>query len=116
MAATPTSAIAIGATDIVEARGEEGVGKMKELHGGLCADSMIEAVGMQVVDDRHHRAYRAGGHVGYVGALDDVSLDGTAAVLASTSTPPARCAASASAHQLIWTQDRPGKVFDLTLR
>jgi threonine dehydrogenase-like Zn-dependent dehydrogenase len=36
-----------GATDIVEARGEQGVDAIKELTGGLGAHSVVEAVGTQ---------------------------------------------------------------------
>ena len=36
-----------GATDIVAERGDKGVARLKELSDGLCAHSVIEAVGTQ---------------------------------------------------------------------
>ena len=58
---------ALGATDVVAERGEEGVAKVKELLGGIGADAVLECVGtkesmLQAID-----AARPGGRVGYVG-------------------------------------------------
>ncbi|SDL86641.1 Threonine dehydrogenase [Geodermatophilus siccatus] len=65
-----------GATDIVTARGDEGVAAVKELTGGLGAHSVVEAVGTQESMVQAIRATRPGGHVGYVGVSHDVSLPG----------------------------------------
>lgn len=65
-----------GATDVVEERGDAGVQKIKELTGGLGADSVIEAVGSQESMMQAIRSTRPGGHVGYVGVSHDVELPG----------------------------------------
>jgi threonine dehydrogenase-like Zn-dependent dehydrogenase len=65
-----------GATDIVEARGDEGVAAIKELTGGLGAHSVVEAVGTQESMNQALHATRPGGHVGFVGVAHGVSLDG----------------------------------------
>jgi len=57
-----------GATEVVEARGDEGVVQIKDLTGGLGVDSVIEAVGTQESILQAVRAARPGGHVGFVGA------------------------------------------------
>ena len=43
-----------GATDIVTERGDEGVARIKELTQGIGADSVLECVGTQEVDDAGH--------------------------------------------------------------
>src|SRR5690242_14970772 len=65
-----------GATDIVEECGDEGVAKIKELTGGLGAQSVIEAVGTQESMMQAVRATRPGGHLGYVGVSHGAELDG----------------------------------------
>jgi threonine dehydrogenase-like Zn-dependent dehydrogenase len=65
-----------GATDIVEARGDDGVAQIKELTNGLGAHSVIEAVGTQESMMQSIRATRPGGHVGYVGVAHGVTLPG----------------------------------------
>jgi len=65
-----------GATDIVTERGNEGVGRIKDLTGGLGAHSVIEAVGTQESMMQAIRATRPGGHVGYVGVAHGVELPG----------------------------------------
>jgi threonine dehydrogenase-like Zn-dependent dehydrogenase len=52
-----------GATDIVTERGDEGVARIKELTGGIGADSVLECVGtresmMQAIHTTHKRRYR----------------------------------------------------------
>jgi threonine dehydrogenase-like Zn-dependent dehydrogenase len=65
-----------GATDIVVECGDEGAAKVTELTNGLGPYSVIEAVGTQESTLQPIRATRRGGHVGYVGVSDDVSLTG----------------------------------------
>ena len=65
-----------GATDVVEARGDEGVAQIKDLTNGLGAHSVIEAVGTQESMMQAIRATRPGGHVGYVGVPHGVELPG----------------------------------------
>jgi threonine dehydrogenase-like Zn-dependent dehydrogenase len=69
-------ALEYGATDIVTERGDDGVAKVKELTGGLGADSVVEAVGSQESMEQAIRSTRPGGHVGYVGVSHGVTLPG----------------------------------------
>ena len=109
----------LGATDVVEERGDAGVARIKELTGGLGAHSTIEAVGTQESMMQAVRATRPGGHVGYVGVSHDVSLPGrelffSGVHLHGGPAPVRRFLPQLV--QLIW--DRaidPGVVFDLVL-
>ncbi|MEZ0449163.1 zinc-dependent alcohol dehydrogenase family protein [Cellulomonas sp. ICMP 17802] len=109
----------LGATDIVEERGDAGVERIKELTGGLGAHSTIEAVGTQESMMQAIRATRAGGHVGYVGVSHGVSLPGqelffSCVHLHGGPAPVRRFLPELIT--LIWDrQIDPGKVFDLTL-
>lgn len=60
-------ALAFGATDIVEERGDEGIAKIKEMLGGIGADCVLECVGTKESMDQAIRSTRPGGMVGYVG-------------------------------------------------
>ncbi|KRD43850.1 IMP dehydrogenase [Cellulomonas sp. Root930] len=109
----------LGATDIVEERGDAGVARIKELTGGLGAHSTIEAVGTQESMMQAIRATRAGGHVGYVGVSHDVALPGqelffSGVHLHGGPAPVRRFLPELIT--LIWDrQIDPGTVFDLTL-
>jgi threonine dehydrogenase-like Zn-dependent dehydrogenase len=65
-----------GATDIVTARGDEGVERIQQLPNGVGADSVLECVGTQESMMQAIKATRPGGSVGYVGVPHGVSLDG----------------------------------------
>jgi len=56
-----------GATDIVEERGDEGVARVKDLLGGVGADSVLECVGTKESMQQAIDSARPGGRVGYVG-------------------------------------------------
>jgi threonine dehydrogenase-like Zn-dependent dehydrogenase len=56
-----------GATDIVEARGADGVAAVQELLGGVGADAVLECVGTKESMEQAIDATRPGGRVGYVG-------------------------------------------------
>ena len=56
-----------GATDIVAERGDEGVAKVRELLGGVLADSVLECVGTKESMDQALRSTRPGGNLGFVG-------------------------------------------------
>lgn len=117
----PRQALAreLGATDVVEERGDAGVARIKALTGGLGAHSTIEAVGTQESMMQAIRATRPGGHVGFVGVSHDVALPGrelfhSGVHLHGGPAPVRRFLPELIA--LIW--DRridPGKVFDLAL-
>ena len=108
-----------GATDIVEARGDEGVAAIKELTDGLGAHSVVEAVGTQESMNQALHATRPGGHVGFVGVAHGVALDGmdlfwSLAHVHGGPAPVRRFLPELI--DLIWNrQIDPGKVFDLHL-
>ena len=108
-----------GATDIVTERGDDGVARVKELTGGLGAQSVIEAVGTQESMMQAIRATRPGGHVGFVGVLHDVQIPGeefffSGVHLHGGPAPVRRFLPELI--DLIWNRViDPGKVFDLTL-
>jgi threonine dehydrogenase-like Zn-dependent dehydrogenase len=108
-----------GATDIVEARGDQGVAAVKELTGGLGAHSVIEAVGTQESMMQAIRSTRPGGHVGYVGVAHDVQLPGeelffSGVHLHGGPAPVRRFLPDLIG--LIWDRKiNPGRVFDLTI-
>lgn len=56
-----------GATDIVAERGDEGIAKVRELLGGVLADSVLECVGTKESMDQALRSVRPGGAMGFVG-------------------------------------------------
>ncbi|QCB95716.1 IMP dehydrogenase [Arthrobacter sp. PAMC25564] len=56
-----------GGTDIVAERGEEGVAKVRELLGGVLADSVLECVGTKESMDQALHSVRPGGALGFVG-------------------------------------------------
>ncbi|QNK82309.1 zinc-dependent alcohol dehydrogenase family protein [Nakamurella sp. PAMC28650] len=66
-------ATSFGATDIVNARGDEAVSAVRELTGGLGAASVCECVGTTQTWDTALAAARPGGTVGFVGVPAGVS-------------------------------------------
>ncbi len=112
-------ALDFGATDIVTERGDEGVGRIKDMTEGLGAHSVIEAVGTQESMLQAIRSTRPGGHVGYVGVAHDVELPGDELFFSATHlhggpAPVRRFLPELI--DLIWRrQIDPGKVFDLDL-
>lgn len=65
-----------GATDIVTERGEQGAAQIKELTGGIGADSVLECVGTPDAMQQALYSARPGGNVGFVGVPHGVSIDG----------------------------------------
>jgi len=108
-----------GATDIVEARGDEGVAAIRELTNGFGAHSVVEAVGTQESMNQALHATRPGGHMGFVGVGHGVALDGMDLFwsLAHVHGGPAPVRQYLpELLDLIWTRRiDPGKVFDVTL-
>ncbi len=109
----------LGATDVVEERGDEGVTRIKDLTDGLGAHSVVEAVGTQESMMQAIRSTRPGGHVGYVGVAHDVTLPGqelffSGVHLHGGPAPVRRFLPDLI--QRIWDRTiDPGTVFDLTL-
>ncbi len=108
-----------GATDIVEARGDEGVEAIKEMTDGLGAHSVVEAVGTQESMNQALHATRPGGHMGFVGVGHGVALDGMDMFwsLAHVHGGPAPVREYLpELLDLIWNRKiEPGKVFDVEL-
>ncbi|QKT05954.1 zinc-dependent alcohol dehydrogenase family protein [Gordonia sp. X0973] len=65
---------AFGATDIVEERGAEAVERVRELTGGVGADSIAECVGTDEAMTTALDSARQGGGVGFVGVPHGVKL------------------------------------------
>jgi threonine dehydrogenase-like Zn-dependent dehydrogenase len=109
----------LGATDIVEERGDEGMARIKELTNGLGAHSVVEAVGTQESMMQAIRSTRPGGHVGFVGVSHDVEIPGlelfySEVHLLGGPAPVRRFLPELI--DLIWNRKiDPGKVFDLRL-
>src|SRR5437870_482628 len=108
-----------GATDIVIERGDEGVGRIKELTDGIGADSVLECVGTQESMMQAIHSTRRGGYVGYVGVPHGVELNGEQLFYAHVhlhgGPAPVRRFLPALI-DLVWNRKiNPGKVFDLTL-
>jgi threonine dehydrogenase-like Zn-dependent dehydrogenase len=60
-------AVTFGATDIVAERGDRGVAKVRELLGGVLADSVLECVGTRESMEQALHSTRPGGSLGFVG-------------------------------------------------
>jgi threonine dehydrogenase-like Zn-dependent dehydrogenase len=108
-----------GATDIVTERGDEGIGRIRELTKGIGADSALECVGTQESMMQAIYAARPGGYVSYVGVPHGVELDAqklfyTHVHLHGGPAPVRRFLPKLIDLILNGTID-PGKVFDLTL-
>lgn len=108
-----------GATDIVSERGEEGVGRIKELTKGIGADSVLECVGTQESMTQAIQATRAGGYVSYVGVPHGVALDGqqlfSTLVHLHGGPAPVRRYLPMLIDLVLNKAIDPGKVFDLVL-
>ncbi|MFN8414648.1 MAG: alcohol dehydrogenase catalytic domain-containing protein [Anaerolineales bacterium] len=112
-------ALEFGATDIVTERGDEGVARIKDLTNGLGAHSVIEAVGTQESMMQSIRATRVGGHVGFVGVLHGVEIEGWEYFFSHVhlhgGPAPVRNYLPHLIDLVLNGKINPGKVFDLTL-
>ena len=108
-----------GATDIVTKRGEDGMACIKELTGGIGADSVLECVGTQESMMQAITSARKGGCVSYVGVPHGVELDGEKLFYSHVHLHGGPAPVRRYLPQLIelvWNRKiNPGKVFDLTL-
>jgi threonine dehydrogenase-like Zn-dependent dehydrogenase len=108
-----------GATDIVTERGDEGVARIKELTGGIGADSVLECVGTGESMQQALRATRPGGNVGFVGVPHDVEISGEelfySHVALRGGPAPVRRFLPDLIHRVLSGRINPGKVFDLVL-
>jgi threonine dehydrogenase-like Zn-dependent dehydrogenase len=115
----PRLAREFGATDIVTERGDDGVARIKDLTGGIGADSVRECVGTQETMLQAIRSTRPGGSVGYVGApyggqLDQAGLFFSHVRLHGGPAPVRRFLPELIGLVCNGTIN-PGRVFDLTL-
>ncbi|WP_031173888.1 zinc-dependent alcohol dehydrogenase family protein [Streptomyces durhamensis] len=112
-------ALEFGATDIVTERGEDGVARIKEMTGGIGADSVLECVGTaQAMQQALHSA-RPGGNVGFVGVPHEVAIDGKELFFSHVGLrggpAPVRRYLPDLIDRVLTGRIDPGKVFDLTL-
>ncbi|MFL9684797.1 MULTISPECIES: zinc-dependent alcohol dehydrogenase family protein [Streptomyces] len=112
-------ALAFGATDIVTERGEEGVARIKEMTGGIGADSVLECVGTAQAMSQALHSTRPGGTVGFVGVPHDVTVDGEELFYSHVGLrggpAPVRRYLPDLIDRVLTGRIDPGKVFDLTL-
>ncbi|WP_026328064.1 zinc-dependent alcohol dehydrogenase family protein [Streptomyces sulphureus] len=108
-----------GATDIVTERGEEGVARIKELTGGVGADSVLECVGTAQAMQQALHSTRPGGSVGFVGVPHEVAVDGQELFFSHVGLrggpAPVRRYLPDLIDRVLTGRIDPGKVFDLTL-
>ncbi|WP_086723374.1 zinc-dependent alcohol dehydrogenase family protein [Streptomyces carpinensis] len=108
-----------GATDIVAERGEEGVARIKEMTGGIGADSVLECVGTAQAMQQALQSTRPGGNVGFVGVPHEVAVDGQELFFSHVGLrggpAPVRRYLPDLIDRVLTGRINPGKVFDLTL-
>lgn len=66
----------LGATDIVEERGKDGIARIRDLTKGVGADSVLECVGTAQSMDQALKVVRPGGFTSFVGVPHGVELRG----------------------------------------
>ncbi|MFJ9721741.1 zinc-dependent alcohol dehydrogenase family protein [Streptomyces sp. NPDC101209] len=108
-----------GATDIVTERGAEGVARIRELTGGIGADSVLECVGTEEAMHQALRCARPGGNVGFVGVPHGVAVDGQELFFSHVGLrggpAPVRRYLPDLIDRVLTGAITPGRVFDLTL-
>jgi len=112
-------ALEYGATDIVSERGEAGVARIKELTGGVGADSVLECVGTQESMTQALQSARPGAMIGYVGVPHGVTFDGQQLFFSQRGLmggpAPVRRFLPDLIDLVLERKINPGKVFDLEL-
>ncbi|MFE6621087.1 zinc-dependent alcohol dehydrogenase family protein [Streptomyces sp. NPDC057740] len=112
-------ALEFGATDIVSERGEEGIARIKDLTGGIGADSVLECVGTSQSMSQALHSARPGGNVGFVGVPHEVAVDGQELFFSQVGLrggpAPVRRYLPDLIDRVLSGHIDPGKVFDLTL-
>ncbi|MEV7603157.1 zinc-dependent alcohol dehydrogenase family protein [Kitasatospora sp. NPDC089797] len=108
-----------GATDVVTERGEAGVARIKELTGGIGADSVLECVGTAESMQQALRSTRPGGNVGFVGVPHGVAVDGQELFFSHVGLrggpAPVRRYLPDLIDRVLTGRIDPGRVFDLSL-
>jgi threonine dehydrogenase-like Zn-dependent dehydrogenase len=112
-------ALEFGATDIVSERGAEGVARIRELTGGVGADSVLECVGTQESMGQAVDCARPGGKIGFVGVPHGVTFDGQQLFFQQKSLlggpAPVRRYLPYLMDLVLDRTINPGKVFDLQI-
>ncbi|WP_329493631.1 zinc-dependent alcohol dehydrogenase family protein [Kitasatospora herbaricolor] len=112
-------ALEFGATDIVTQRGDEGIAVIRELTGGIGADSVLECVGTAQSTQQALHSARPGGSVGFVGVPHEVAVDGQELFFSHVGLrggpAPVRRYLPDLIERVLSGRIDPGKVFDLTL-
>jgi len=110
-------ALEFGATHIVSERGDEGVARVKDLTGGIGAESVLECVGTQEAMTQAMNCARPGGHIGFVGVPHGVQIDGQNLFFAQKSLmggpAPVRRYLPYLMELVLNREINPGRVFDL---
>ena len=111
---------AFSATDIVEERGREAGERIRELLGGVLADSVIEAVGTKESMEQAIASVRPGGQLGYVGvpaggAELPISVLFAKNISVAGGMAPARAYIPELLVDVLSGAIDPGRVFDLEL-
>ena len=106
-----------GATDVVSERGDEAVERVRELTGGLGADSVLECVGLEQSTVTALHSVRPGGTVGRVGVPQEESLPHAFAAFMDNVTvaggpAPARAYIEELLPDVLEGRIQPGRVFD----
>jgi threonine dehydrogenase-like Zn-dependent dehydrogenase len=108
-----------GATDIVTERGEQGAAQIKELTGGIGADSVLECVGTPEARQQARHSAGPGGNVGFVGGPPGVTVDGQELFFSHVGLrggpAPVRRYLPDLIDRVLTGAIDPGKVFDLAL-
>jgi threonine dehydrogenase-like Zn-dependent dehydrogenase len=110
-------ALEFGATEVVSERGDEAVERVRELTGGLGADSVLECVGLEQSTVTALRSARPGGAVGRVGVPQEESLPHSFAAFMDNVTiaggpAPARAYIEELLPDVLEGRIEPGRVFD----
>ncbi|MGW4300508.1 zinc-dependent alcohol dehydrogenase family protein [Streptomyces sp. NPDC004646] len=112
-------ALEFGATEIVVERGEEGVARVRDLTGGIGADSVLECVGTAESMRQAVSSARPGGNVGFVGVPHEVAFDGQELFFSQVGLrggpAPVRRYLPDLIERVLSGRIDPGKVFDLSL-
>jgi threonine dehydrogenase-like Zn-dependent dehydrogenase len=112
-------ALEFGATDIVSERGADGIARIKDLTGGIGADSVLECVGTSQSMSQALHSARPGGNVGFVGVPHEVAVDGQELFFSQVGLrggpAPVRRYLPDLIDRVLSGHINPGKVFDLTL-
>lgn len=108
-----------GADAVVDSRGKEGAGEVREILDGIGADCVLECVGTDASMKQAFMATRPGGTVGYVGVPHGVSIDPrplfTRNIALAGGVAPVRSYLDELLPEVLDGRLRPGAVFDLTL-